>query len=247
MDSMARDRRSRRGKIPIFSSPSTTASRLWRAQRGRGHGMQVLITDHHLPGAVPPEADAIVNPNQPGDSFGQTSRRRGRGVSISCHGLRAQLRHCRLVWRRPRRAQPRQPSGPGGTWHGRGCRYRSTPTTASWWRRGLRALNAGMGTPGVRALLAVAGRAPGLHYRDRPRFPLAGSRLYRRRAPGRHVARHRLPDHGRPLRGTIMAHELDTLNRERRSIEAGMQNQALAAVRQPGNSMPRATTRALPL
>lgn len=32
-------------------------------------GISVLITDHHLPGEVLPQADAIVNPNQPNDSF----------------------------------------------------------------------------------------------------------------------------------------------------------------------------------
>ncbi len=32
-------------------------------------GCQVIITDHHLPGLTLPEADAIVNPQQPGDTF----------------------------------------------------------------------------------------------------------------------------------------------------------------------------------
>lgn len=32
-------------------------------------GINVLITDHHLPGAVLPEADAILNPNQHGCEF----------------------------------------------------------------------------------------------------------------------------------------------------------------------------------
>ncbi len=32
-------------------------------------GLTVLVTDHHLPGAELPAADAIVNPNQPGCAF----------------------------------------------------------------------------------------------------------------------------------------------------------------------------------
>lgn len=35
----------------------------------KARGWQVLVTDHHLPGPTLPAADAIVNPNQPGDSF----------------------------------------------------------------------------------------------------------------------------------------------------------------------------------
>ncbi len=35
----------------------------------RAAGMRVLITDHHLPGESLPEADALVNPNQPGCGF----------------------------------------------------------------------------------------------------------------------------------------------------------------------------------
>ena len=32
-------------------------------------GIKVLVTDHHLPGEVLPDAAAIINPNQPGDQF----------------------------------------------------------------------------------------------------------------------------------------------------------------------------------
>ena len=35
----------------------------------RRHGVSVIVTDHHLAGPVLPEANAIVNPNQPGCKF----------------------------------------------------------------------------------------------------------------------------------------------------------------------------------
>src|SRR6186713_2689584 len=35
----------------------------------RARGIKVLITDHHLPGAILPDADVIVNPNVPGSLF----------------------------------------------------------------------------------------------------------------------------------------------------------------------------------
>ena len=38
-------------------------------QAAKVRGWQVLFTDHHLPGPTLPPADAIVNPNQPGDGF----------------------------------------------------------------------------------------------------------------------------------------------------------------------------------
>ena len=38
-------------------------------KRARELGCKVIVTDHHLPGETLPEADAIVNPNCPGDKF----------------------------------------------------------------------------------------------------------------------------------------------------------------------------------
>lgn len=39
----------------------------------RAKGMDVVVTDHHLPGEQLPDAIAIVNPNQPGDTFASKS------------------------------------------------------------------------------------------------------------------------------------------------------------------------------
>ncbi|MDR3389766.1 MAG: single-stranded-DNA-specific exonuclease RecJ [Rudaea sp.] len=58
----------------------------------KAHGMQVIVTDHHLPGATLPGADAIVNPNVPGDAF---SSKALAGVGVMFYlllALRARLR-----------------------------------------------------------------------------------------------------------------------------------------------------------
>lgn len=58
----------------------------------RDRGMKVLVTDHHLPAERLPEADAIVNPNQPGDEFPSKNL---AGVGVCFYlllGLRQYLR-----------------------------------------------------------------------------------------------------------------------------------------------------------
>ena len=60
--------------------------------RARALGLQVLVTDHHLPAAVLPEADAMVNPNQPGCAF-ESKALAGVGVMFYVLlVLRAELR-----------------------------------------------------------------------------------------------------------------------------------------------------------
>lgn len=55
-------------------------------------GMQVVITDHHLPGDTLPRADAIVNPNQPGCEF-PSKNLAGVGVMLyTLMGIRQVLR-----------------------------------------------------------------------------------------------------------------------------------------------------------
>ena len=58
----------------------------------RARGIRVVVTDHHLPGATLPEADAIVNPNLPGDAFASKAL---AGVGVMFYlllALRAALR-----------------------------------------------------------------------------------------------------------------------------------------------------------
>ena len=61
-------------------------------EAARALGISVLVTDHHLPGASLPEAEVIVNPNQPGCAFGSKSL---AGVGVMFYvltALRATLR-----------------------------------------------------------------------------------------------------------------------------------------------------------
>ena len=58
----------------------------------RALGLQVLVTDHHLPGPELPQAEVIVNPNQPGCTFESKSI---AGVGVMFYvllALRAELR-----------------------------------------------------------------------------------------------------------------------------------------------------------
>ena len=52
----------------------------------RAHGCKVLVTDHHLPGAVLAQPDAMVNPNQPGCLFASKSL---AGVGVMFYTLLA--------------------------------------------------------------------------------------------------------------------------------------------------------------
>ena len=60
----------------------------------KARGWQVLVTDHHLPGATLPPADAIVNPNLPGDTFGSKML---AGVGVVFYVLLALRAHLRRV------------------------------------------------------------------------------------------------------------------------------------------------------
>ena len=61
--------------------------------RAKALGLQVVVTDHHLPSAELPDADVIVNPNQPGCSFASKSI---AGVGVMFYTLLALRSEMRL-------------------------------------------------------------------------------------------------------------------------------------------------------
>ena len=61
-------------------------------EAARARGWRVVVTDHHLPGPRLPAADAIVNPNLPGDEFPSKAL---AGVGVVFYLLLALRRHLR--------------------------------------------------------------------------------------------------------------------------------------------------------
>ena len=192
-------------------------------------GMRVLITDHHLPGAELPAADAIVNPNQPGDDF-PSKNLAGVGVIFYVMlALRAQLRASGWFAEKnipePNLARLLDLVALGTVADVVPLDHNNRILVA----QGLKRINQGQTVPGIRALLEIAGRDPG---------KLAASDLGFVVAPRLNAAG-RLTDMSLGIECLLteneaaafeMAKQLDTLNRERRSIEAGMQEQALEAL-----------------
>ncbi len=85
----------------------------------RSHGIEVLVTDHHLPGPSLPEAAAIVNPNLAGEAFASKSL---AGVGVAFYVMAALTRALRDRWivARSRRRQSCRPARPRGARHGGG-------------------------------------------------------------------------------------------------------------------------------
>lgn len=190
-------------------------------------GMQVLITDHHLPGRVLPQADAIVNPNQPNDDFPSKSL---AGVGVIFYvllALRARLREAGWF---AQQGIPEPNLGQFLDLVALGTVADVVPldhTNRILVEQGLKRIRAGRCVPGITALIEVAGRnqarlsAVDIGFALGPRLNAAG----------------RLEDMSYGIecllcddleRVRSMARRLDTLNRERRVIEAEMQVQALA-------------------
>ena len=193
----------------------------------QGLGISVLITDHHLPGDELPSADVIVNPNQPGCSFPSKSL---AGVGVMFYvltALRAELRD-REWFERCGLAMPNL--GDALDLVALGTVADVVPLDRNnriLVAAGLARIRAGRGRPGIDALLEIAGRSAGelsssdLGFILGPRLNAAG-RL-EDMAIGIECLLAESAFAARPL-----AQQLDDLNRERRDIEANMQEEALA-------------------
>jgi single-stranded-DNA-specific exonuclease len=193
----------------------------------QGLGISVLITDHHLPGDELPSADVIVNPNQPGCSFPSKSL---AGVGVMFYvltALRAELRD-REWFERCGLAMPNL--GDALDLVALGTVADVVPLDRNnriLVAAGLARIRAGRGRPGIDALLEIAGRSASelsssdLGFILGPRLNAAG-RL-EDMAIGIECLLAESAFAARPL-----AQQLDDLNRERRDIEANMQEEALA-------------------
>ncbi|MDH6240508.1 single-stranded-DNA-specific exonuclease [Polynucleobacter sphagniphilus] len=193
--------------------------------RARELGMEVIVTDHHLPGDTLPKASALVNPNQPGCSFPSKAL---AGVGVIFYllvALRAELR------KRGKFTSENQPKIENlldlvalGTVADVAQLDRNNRILVA---NGLKRIRAGISQAGMQALFQVANRDP----RKANTFDLGFAVGPRLNAAGR------LADMTLGIRLLLsdtqeeayeLAHELDRINRERRVIETGMQETALA-------------------
>ena len=188
-------------------------------------GIPVLVTDHHLPGDTLPNAACIVNPNQPGCGF---ASKHLAGVGVMFYvllALRAELR------RRGAFAEKAEPDLRElldlvalGTVADVVKLDANNRTLVA---QGLARMRAGKACAGINALFHAAGRDPrratvfDLGFMLGPRLNAAGR--IDDMALGIECL---LADD--PATAQRLAQQLDTLNRERRSIEADMQEEALA-------------------
>ena len=187
-------------------------------------GLQVLVTDHHLPAATLPSADVIVNPNQPGCSF-ESKALAGVGVMFYVLlALRAELRKRGLF---TAETQPKLdallPLVALGTVADVVKLDNNNRRLVS---QGLKRIRAGAMPTGMLALFKAAGRDA----RVATTFDFGFALGPRINAAGR------LSDMTLGIeclstddaaRADELARQLDSINRERRDIEGDMRQQAM--------------------
>ncbi|MDR0771432.1 MAG: single-stranded-DNA-specific exonuclease RecJ [Burkholderiales bacterium] len=192
-------------------------------------GIDVVITDHHLPAAQLPEPAIIVNPNQPGCSF-PSQHLAGVGVMFYVLiALRTLLRERGVL------ADDTSPNLAAMLdLVALGTIADVVPldhVNRTLVEQGLRRIRAGQASPGVQALFDVARRSSAaahafdLGFAVGPRLNAAG----------------RLADMALGIRCLLaddaatalpLAQELDALNQARRDVEADIQQEALSVLQQ---------------
>ena len=190
----------------------------------RALGLQVLVTDHHLPAATLPEADVIVNPNQPGCDFASKSI---AGVGVMFYVLLALRSEMRARGLFTPQTQPKLdtllPLVALGTV---ADVVRLDANNRRLVAQGLKRVRAGALPAGLSSLFTAAGRKAAVATTFDFGFAL-GPRI---NAAGR------LSDMtlgieclltDDPNRADELARALDGINRERREIEGDMREQAM--------------------
>jgi single-stranded-DNA-specific exonuclease len=202
-------------------------------------GMKVLVTDHHLPAMLPnpnnanqsdvvlPSAEVIVNPNQPDCSFPSKSM---AGVGVMFYvllALRAELRQGGYYQTTP---QPRLDALLDLVALGTVADVvRLDANNRRMVAQGLKRIRTGRLQAGMAALFTVAGRDPmrasaqDFGFAIGPRINAAG-----RLADMTVGIECLLTDDA--ARAADLAAQLDQINRERRSVEDGMREQAQLAI-----------------
>ncbi|WP_277458329.1 MULTISPECIES: single-stranded-DNA-specific exonuclease RecJ [Methylococcus] len=213
----------------------------------KARGMKVLVTDHHLPGESLPAADAIVNPNLPGDEFPGKALAGVGVIFYVLSGLRSRLRES--GWFEGARQPPNLAEL---------LDLVALGTVADvvpldrvnriLVHQGLQRIRAGRACPGIQALLEVADRNRGAA------VPTAGTLGFtlgpRLNAAGR------LDDMSLGIACLLaddmvaareLAELLDQMNRERKTIEAQMQAEAweMLQIAIPQQSDPRTGSAAI--
>lgn len=194
-------------------------------EAARQAGIETLITDHHLPAATLPAAAVIVNPNAPGESFPSKAL---AGVGVAFYVMAALTRKLQELGLTP---DPVPVSDlldlvALGTVADLVPLDRNNRVLV---QQGLRRIRAGRCTPGIRALLEVAGKrsencvATDLGFQVGPRLNAAG----------------RLDDMTIGIKclladdlgaARLLAGRLAQLNQDRKELELRMQQDAFSVV-----------------
>lgn len=203
-------------------------------------GLQVIVTDHHLAGTQLPDADAIVNPNQPGCGFASKAL---AGVGVAFYLLLALRAAMREQGYFVNQTEPNLATLLDLV--ALGTVADVVPLDSNnrlLVHLGLQRIRGGKVRPGIQALIDIAKRqahkltASDFGFALAPRLNAAG----------------RLDDMSIGI-GCLLANdlakarqiaaELDSLNLERREIEQGMQTEALAFLSRlsfDGKALPKA-------